>query len=43
MATEGGFGLFAVKECLKLLRADIDIEFPDKGSCVTITAPVDVG
>jgi len=43
MATEGGFGLFAVKECLKLLGADIDIKFSDKGSCITINSPVDVG
>ncbi len=43
LASEGGFGLFAVRERLKLLGADIDIESSDEGTCVIITAPVDDG
>lgn len=42
-ATEGGFGLFAAKERLRLLGAEIDIESSKQGTRVTITAPVDPG
>jgi signal transduction histidine kinase len=40
LATEGGFGLFAVRERLNLLGADFDIQSSDTGTRVTISAPV---
>ena len=40
-ASAGGFGLFAVRERLKLLGADIEIQASQKGTRVTITAPAD--
>jgi PAS domain S-box-containing protein len=41
LATEGGFGLFALRERLKLMGAEIDIESSGQGTRVNITAPVD--
>jgi len=40
MASRGGFGLFAVRERLKLLAAEIEIESSEQGTRVSITAPV---
>lgn len=40
LATEGGFGLFALRERLKLLGADINIESSNRGTRVSITAPI---
>ena len=40
LATQGGFGLFAVRERLKLLGADIEIESSEEGTRICITAPV---
>lgn len=40
-ATEGGFGLFAVRERLKLMGANLEIESSPGGSIMTITAPVE--
>ena len=40
LAGEGGFGLFAVRERLKLLGAEIDFQSSGQGTRVTVTAPV---
>ncbi|MCP4984144.1 MAG: hypothetical protein GY935_27030 [Gammaproteobacteria bacterium] len=40
LATEGGFGLFALRERFKLLGAEIEIRSLKQGSRVTITAPL---
>lgn len=40
LATRGGFGLFALRERLKLLGAEIDIESSGQGTRVSITAPI---
>ena len=43
LATEGGFGLFAIRERLKLMGASIDIQSSSKGTRVTVTAPAEAG
>ena len=40
-ATEGGFGLFAVRERLKLMGASLEIESSPGNTLMTITAPVE--
>ncbi|MDH3761743.1 MAG: sensor histidine kinase, partial [Gammaproteobacteria bacterium] len=42
LASEGGFGLFALRERLKLMGAELDIKSSDQGTRVNITAPVDI-
>ncbi len=38
-----GFGLFNIKERLKLLGGKVEIESePGRGTCVTVTAPLDI-
>lgn len=39
-ATEGGFGLFSIRERLNLLGADIDIQSSTEGTRAVITAPI---
>lgn len=40
-ATEGGFGLFSIRERLILLGAELDIESSNSGTRVTIHAPLE--
>jgi len=39
-SAEGGFGLFAITERLRLLGADIEIHSSPRGTSVVLTAPL---
>ena len=40
-SSEGGFGLFSLRERLGLLGANISFQSSDSGTCVTLAAPLD--